>query len=133
MADEQKVVDVSADPVLNLLVGLVQRHAGFQLAITLNVQGLVVTGLLVSRVTWAAEMTRALEPAGEAAASIGRGIHSTFLDADLEEPADEVSYHYVHLIRASMFVGNVLVPADHSLTWRGRISEVSSWSMGSIG
>ncbi|MFG3422898.1 hypothetical protein ACGFZ2_29280, partial [Micromonospora sp. NPDC048063] len=114
------------------------RGAGITLGITLTVRGVVVTGTLIGRDEWAEGMAELLKSAGENGELLGSRILDVFRKLDLNRTRDENSepYSYIHLKDARYVAGHGLLPSPGSrvpVYWRGRLSEVSGWSLGTLG
>ncbi len=102
--------------------------------ITLAVQGVVVTGALISGRAFVDGLAAQLEAAG-AEASSAFVLHH--LDDQYPVP-DDGPYRYtamVHLrdARYADPSGFMPSPPGPGLFWRGRIGEISGWSFGSFG
>lgn len=132
MTDIQEVVDVGQDGLLELLVRGVQHAPSAKLSVTLVMRGVVVTGILVGRDIWADEVTKLISSAGPMGKDLGETIQQTFMEADLESPADgQTVYRFIHLVQAQYVDGSGPVNKP-GVPWRGRLSEVSGWNFGMI-
>jgi hypothetical protein len=126
------------------LVDLVNRST-VELPVTLVVQGAIVTGKLIGSHSfyqeygnlWYQLITRALEESSEVADSVKerwtelgkRALEQTKSEEEFQPPV------HVHLKGARYVVGQGLpVPTGGAaFLWRGRISEVSAFSIGELG
>jgi len=117
-----------ADFFLELILAMAED--GKEVPITLNVKGLVISGLVIS--------------AGAYNQSFGKGSFKEtvlklkesgqldFLDSEPEPPKSEV-YEYIHLKNAKIYAsGQQPIPADGML-WRGRISSIDGYADGMLG
>lgn len=108
--------------------------SGVEVALTLSVSGVVITGTLVGRRRWLSLFRQATERAGEMGALIGGHIEGAWVKA-MEDEDDTLPYGFLHLRDARYLQGSGqfnLVPQDGGLLWRGRLSEISGWSLGAI-
>ncbi len=130
----QSVEETGGDMLLRLFAKMAQETK-IEMGITLTVRGLVVSGLLVGRDRWLDHFTELISQAGEVASGIGTGLQEAYRQSDLQRSSgDDVEYGYLHLLNAKYFLGGQeTVPGSGSVIWRGRISEVSGWSIGSVG
>ncbi|MFJ8493197.1 hypothetical protein ACIRBZ_33360 [Streptomyces sp. NPDC094038] len=120
----EPVVDVH----LEMMVRLVEAQSGASIAVSLTTPGGVVSGSLVGRGTWAerwedvvAEAVGAQEHA-EPLVLLPRTVQD-----NVEENAPDRLHTFVHLVDVT-FLSAPAAPA--SPLWRGRISDVSGWSLG---
>lgn len=130
--DVQPIIDVDSDPILTALVAMAQESE-LSMGITLNVRGLLASGQLIGRDTWVRRFGELAShtPAG---ASLAGGIESALLQADLEREED-VQYGYLHL-EGRVWTSEVPIPPHDAAIlglWRFRLSEISGWSLGSLG
>lgn len=119
---------VDSDLLLEVFADLAHDSDEFELGLTLTVQGILVSGVLVSRRRWLDEM-ETLEP-GKLSNLIDP-IRNAFDRRDAE--VRPVAFDFLHLIQTRMFVGGTVLPTNKDGIWRGRISEVSGWSWGLMG
>jgi hypothetical protein len=133
MSDVQAVDDVGGDSFLRGFAKAAQK-TDFSMSITLGVRGAIVTGMLIGRDKWLEELSAALSAAGEVGQGLGDGLREGFREADLQQPADqEVFYGFLHLKDAQYVLGgSSFAPTTAGFLWRGRISEISAWSLGSL-
>lgn len=126
-------VSTKGDWVLQSLVNLVDLGLG--MGVTLSIPGSVVSGRLVSQADYLARLTEQFRSASsdESIASVADGFEK--IGEAMERPADApvgwrpVPSDFIHLADARYVVGERLTPTDGML-WRGRISEVSGFSLG---
>jgi hypothetical protein len=127
-----------ADWMLELLVRVANAMtSGSFLGVTLNVSGQVVTGRLISVIAYYRGYANMWEQA------LGVGDHSRNYVEPWRELADRMEKErlegdeeklptprYVHLSNARYVYGSGLIPTNDGLLWRGRISDVSAFSLG---
>lgn len=127
-----------ADWFLQSLVDMANR-SGLEVGITLQVSGLLVSGMLVSGKQYfegfASEFSSAFSDQ-EAA----RGVRESFsrhgekykleAEGDPHRPAPV----YIHLKQARFFsTSGEPIPRNRGVFWRGRLSEVSGFILGTLG
>lgn len=131
--DAQRVVETGTDFLIEVLAAVAQR--GAEVGVTLNVRGAVVTGVLIGRSAWLQEQVAMLSSAGSGAEVMGQSLNSLFtsLYGDGQD-GDDIRYAFIHLKEARYVFGEGFAPSveNSGFLWRGRISEVSAWSIGSL-
>ena len=142
------VADVNAAPdvVLRILVGLVNDSKDWEMGITLHVSGIIVSGSLISyEAYWEAFRVLVRENGSpdtrtsreSFADAFTAAITGTDLDGNREPAAeDEEAGHseppnHIHLRDAVVWVPGV-EPTLPKTLWRGRLSHVSAWSIGTF-
>ncbi|OZD38794.1 MULTISPECIES: hypothetical protein [Nocardiaceae] len=135
-APQVEEVNSNPDWALVSLVRVVDRVQGFEMGVTLHVSGTVVSGLLISGATYFSLLAKKVAQGAAAAedkrarkalADLFIDIGGTYSDvADAGEP----SISYLHLRGASVFAPGASYALPETL-WRGRLSQVSGWSLGS--
>ena len=140
MSDQSiKSLQFVEDPLLQYLVGLADEQQ-MEIGITLQVSGMLVSGMLVSLDAY---MARFNEQFGGALAKsnpdIGEGYRQGAAERRLGEDSGEPSTEnpalptalFAHMKDARFFdaAGNA-IPLQEGALWRGRISEVSGFFLG---
>jgi hypothetical protein len=125
--------DISADPVLLRLVDLANGSGDdFEFGITLNVQGSLVTGIMIGANTWldafAAEYRAGSTTAEEGRPTLADSLRDGFRLRESDYARGPAGH--IHLKDAQMVTGDRLGPADRKVLWRGRMAAVSGWCMG---
>lgn len=122
-----KTVAFAAAPdlILEVLVSLVARNEN-SYGITLWVPGAVVSGKLVGVNHW---LNTLVENLDEKLAGLPAALHRQLLLPDERDEDEGVTWSYIHLVDARIFVGTEAVPTSGCM-WRGRLSEVAGWSFG---
>jgi hypothetical protein len=139
VSEPQTVQEVHAipDPILAALTGAVSSSALSELSLTLYVSGTVISGTLVSGRRFFELMGDwlAAEGAQDLADSIARPIAEMFSGPDAEPPDEEQGElgfsDFIHLRAAQVFTSGSDRPLPETL-WRGRLSHVSGWSLGTM-
>lgn len=129
------------DWLLEEAVELANKIEGFSLAITLAVPGGVVTGTLIGAkeyytrygALWGeglgGEAGRTVE---EHWVQFGKDTHELFA-SEHPETSPLPPPQYIHLRDARYVIGTSIVPDTAGLLWRGRLSEVVGFSLGTLG
>jgi hypothetical protein len=145
------VADVNSEPdvILRILVGLVNdsKEMKMEMGVTLHVSGIIVSGLLISYETyWEAFRVLVRENGSPDSQSFREAFADAFTAAitgkDLdgnaepapegEETAQPASPMHIHLRDAVIWAPGVEPTLARTL-WRGRLSHVSAWSIGTFG
>jgi hypothetical protein len=136
---EPMPIQLESDWFLQLLVNM--ANDGVSIGITLNVSGFLVSGILASGSSYfaafGAELTSTMTDA-EAA----KGIKSDFAkfgdiykheDREESEDTQPLQPSFIHLENARFFnTSGKPIPANRGVWWRGRLSEVSGFSVGTL-
>lgn len=125
------------DWFLQMLVGM--ANDGLGISITLNVGGLLVSGNLVSGKDYLIEfgevLSKSLDPEnGENAKGIRESYQNMAEDVYGQDESKSAPPVYLHMKNAKYFSisGDSLPSNDEVSLWRGRISEVGGFSLGSF-
>lgn len=127
---EERRERLHPDDFLGALVNIANDDPKVALGITLTVGGTVICGTLKGRRPWVAEMVDAYgEPA-----SFATQFGNLWAKQDAEEDVPEMPTYaaFIHLVDAHILSGPSPIPSGAGLFWRGRLSEVSGWSLGLI-
>jgi hypothetical protein len=128
------------DWFLQMLVGWVNKFP-FDFGITLHVAGFLVSGSLVGGAEYfrgfAEEFSGAMPGDREIAESFRKSITDLgeAYKTDDKEPEEERPLPmFIHLKNARFFTtsGNP-IPGNRGIWWRGRVSEVSGFTLGTLG
>lgn len=127
-----------ADWFLQSLVDMANR-SGLEVGITLQVSGLLVSGMLVSGKQYfegfASEFSSAFTDQ-EAARAVRESFsrHGEKYKLQGEGSAHPAAPVYVHLKQARFFnTSGEPIPRNRGVFWRGRLSEVSGFILGTLG
>ena len=131
------------DVVLSMLVDLAEK--GIELPVTLFIGGAVVSGILVSGRVFFDGIGSQLETIGT---GVDTEIRSVIADAlrtsgwAYDAPAEHSPFTgeqlalyrelYLHLKGARALSGSALVPTSGEFWWRGRLSSVDAFSLGTL-
>jgi len=104
------------------------------MGITLNVPGTVVSGVLIGRNEWLELFEAWLAEAGDTTMGPALSEGVVRISQEAEEARGYPLFGYIHLKDARFLVGENLMPnRGRGLLWRGKLSEVSAWSLGQFG
>lgn len=128
----------TADGMLEVLVAVVNNTKS-EMSMTLSIPGGVITGLLIGYREWLSRIEARIARDSPNAA----GMFDAWAEQDDETQwGDELEDsdvprtmpNFVHLADANYVEWSGLIPNEDSegLMWRGRLSEVSGWSLGSF-
>lgn len=122
------------DSVLAALVGTAAKQGGGT-GITLLVGGALVTGDLANRIEWL-DGLREAHPDDtiymEGVRAAWAEVHAKYAADSDDDPMPEYDA-MIHLINARVFQGSKLIPdGEQAMFWRGRLSEVQGWSLGTL-
>jgi len=133
------------DPMLEGLVSLINALDSAEIGVTLHASGTVITGMLISARSYFNLLVEELSnphnyPDADKAA--GGEFFASFFTPILENLNEEAanydsdgtlprSPHHVHLRHAMSFVSGTEPLAG--ILWRGRLTEISGWSLASYG
>ncbi|MDR6912930.1 hypothetical protein J2W54_004943 [Rhodococcus fascians] len=134
--EETPIPPPEQDFMLAGLVELINRSTGTELGVTLHVRGTVLSGLMISGESYLDKQKVVLTEAGEGPAALAQyfDIFSSVYSQNQEDDKPFLSPPlpaYVHLRSASV-IENGTTQVTFPL-WRGRLSEVSGWSIGNLG
>jgi hypothetical protein len=130
-------VNTASDPLLVMLVALVDALKSAELGLVLHVSGVVISGVLVSETSFNEHLMDWLTQIGgpEVGERITRIVATLSSLSEAESPEvaeleDEPSgVEFIHLRDARVFTSRSDRPLPGML-WRGRLSHVSAWSYG---
>lgn len=135
----------SKDGLLANLVNGVNQFPGFEMGITLHVNGLIISGMLCSTVSFLKEQAELIRRIGSPNTQEFADIFGSFAEAALpqdadqdgddgQEPATEEQRlpDFIHLRAATVHAPGTSTVLPETL-WRGQLDHVSGWSIGTFG
>lgn len=130
--DEQTIP--TEDWLLQDLVRIANESGDFELPITLVVGGGIVTGKLIDLKQYFREFGRLWNRSGtDEGAQLEEYFRKFGEDpAPRAEDAPPVLYNFIHLKDAHFGGGLGLMPTNMGFLWRGRLSQVSGFSLGAM-
>ncbi|NNC10335.1 hypothetical protein HII28_00350 [Planctomonas sp. JC2975] len=123
--------DLYLSALISWVVGIDDEHEEGTASVTLTVPGAVVSGQIISRGAWrkavAAQVGSFNEPAGKGLDE----LFGTFEEEIPKGPEARNERLHIHLGDVSLWQDGSNEPLRFK-TWRGRLTQVSGWSIGSI-
>lgn len=121
----------TGDLVLRTLATVADDDEKNEFSLTLAVNGVLVAGQLIGRKRWFREVVE--DDAFAAITGVTKALNKMVLEDDEKFGQRNIDdYHYVHLSNARYIDPSGLIPTEQGMYWRGRISEISGWSWGSM-
>lgn len=140
MADEQTPppdstpIDLELDPVLQIFTNLANK-SGLSFGITLMVDGLVISGFLISATEYyegVSESWGAAWPQQELRESM-QALLAKLKENATPSPGNEYEAQHIHLRAAQIFSSNGgTIPSRSAMFWRGRLRSVDGWWFGNL-
>ncbi|MCX4529997.1 hypothetical protein OG982_30725 [Streptomyces sp. NBC_01551] len=131
-----EVTEPVLDMYLGLLVPLLELDERNHIPVTLTVSGAVIYGELISYDVWKSEWVKLLQESTQGAGVDVLAKFPQSVDDVRQELVDAGELHvlkspprFVHLRDVSILGGSHSTTINHRL-WRGRLAEVSGWSLG---
>ncbi|GGC82009.1 hypothetical protein GCM10007216_10680 [Thalassobacillus devorans] len=120
---------MSNDDVLSMYVKAANKH-DFNLAITLNINGALVTGTTISAQSYFDKISESFEDGNDVAQSLSDQLKSASETAE-KSSSDEA--RFIHLKEAQVYCGDSNpTPSKGKFLWRGKLSEVDGFFLGTI-
>lgn len=141
------------DPMLRILVNVANgmKSPDDKIGITLTVQGLVVSGDLISASRWVEEMASKpgigllerlftqyrdmIDEAQQEERAAMKSVKEDDLEALKTHDEKYPAAQFIHLKKSEIYGSGEhgkSIPADAQAYWRGRLSEVSGWTLGRL-
>lgn len=120
------------DWFLQVLVGMVNSNRGMEIGVTLQVSGLLVSGMLTSGANYFEGFAKEMV-AGFQATDDADKIEKAFGEyVDLYKRPSPTTV-YIHLKETRFFdPAGSPIPTNRGVWWRGRLSEVSGFILGTL-
>ncbi|WP_432491398.1 hypothetical protein [Kineococcus auxinigenes] len=126
--DVQEILDIGGDAVLERLAAMADH--GMVLDITLFAGGQVVSGTLIGRDRWLQQFSERAARGGAGGRQVAEDVQRLLQALESRRPAGEPPHRdFLHLAGAQIDGTQRIA---EGLLWRGRISEVAGWSLGSL-
>ncbi|MGG1629317.1 gas vesicle accessory protein GvpU [Rossellomorea sp. NRS-1567] len=117
------------DSILEFFVQASNKH-DFSLDITLNVNGAVITGTLVSAKEYFDSLSETFEDGSEVAQKLSEELAKAGESVDENQSTEA---HFIHLKNTKVYCGDSKpTPSKGKIMWRGKISEVDGFFLGKI-
>lgn len=126
---------MTPDPILIALLAMVESEHSSSVPITLNVHGLVVSGLLCSRSEYEVHVEMLIarhsaQPENPGAADFHELVRDHERKIKTEIDPDYGFGDFIHLKDAQFITGTAVF--NHPLPWRGKLSSVDAFSLARI-
>jgi hypothetical protein len=119
----------SKDSILEFFVLAANKH-GFSLDITLNVNGAVISGTLVSAKDYFDSLSETFEDGNEVAQKISEQLAKA---GESIESKNEAEAQFIHLKNTKVYCGDSKpTPSEGKILWRGKLSEIDGFFLGRI-
>lgn len=126
MAGSNKEKDV----ILQLMIESVNEHEDYEIPITLNVHGTLVSGNLISAGYYFQELMETFSEDTEADKQIYNKLEKA---SQHLEAGEEPGINYVHMKEAKMFdESGTAIPSKGDVLWRGKMKEVDGFFIGKV-
>lgn len=121
--------DTAKDGLLELLVQAANQH-DFSLDITLNVNGAVITGTLISAKEYFTELSGMFEDGDEVAQALSEQLEQA---GQAAESDDRSEASFIHMKETKVYCGDSKpTPSKGDILWRGKLNEVDGFFLGKI-
>ena len=127
--------DIYLDLIISMVTGEDDRREDGAIGLTMQVGGHTVSGLVISRAEWISRFTDSMAEAGDDVSKAVNRAFRHFHDQGGEErarreaaglPAGTRAFVHMKEVRISGADGPLVVDL-----WRGRLADVTGWSLGS--
>lgn len=136
-AEKKSLVSSDSDEFLMTLVEFVNR-ASLEIGITLFVQGTIIRGMLIGEKPYFEAVNNQLKTSltsaeAEAIDLVTQKFYSSSTNSsdNLTEQEQSINRKFIHIRTAKIYTGNALLPTAIELYWRGRLSRVDGFLLGS--
>lgn len=120
-----------ADPILQVLVSSAHRGE-IEPGLTLTVNGTIVTGIVVGREKWFREMAEWADDLAAGSGVLPRTIGEALEEAPHDDDVSPEEFTFIHMKDVRIFTGTVALPHNTAFFWRGRLSQISGWALGTL-
>jgi hypothetical protein len=117
------------DTILEFFVQAANKH-DFTLDITLNVNGAIVTGTLVSAKDYFDALSENFEDGSDVAQKLSEELAKA---SETVEESSNTEANFIHLKNTKVYCGDSKpTPSKGKILWRGKLSEVDGFFLGKI-
>lgn len=121
--------DASKDSILEFFVQATNKH-DFSLDITLNVNGAIVTGTMVSAKEYFDQMSEKFEEGNEISQKLSDHLAKAGESVSSNEDAET---HFIHMKHTKVYNGDTKpTPSKGKILWRGKLEEIDGFFLGKI-
>ncbi|WP_409293694.1 gas vesicle accessory protein GvpU [Peribacillus sp. SCS-26] len=116
------------DSILEFLVQAANKH-DFELDITLNVKGAVITGTMISAKEYFSSLSETFEDGNE----IAQAISEQMAQAGESSQNDNSEANFIHMKESKVYCGDSKpTPSKGKILWRGKLAEIDGFFLGKI-
>lgn len=120
----------SKDSTLEFFVKASNKY-DFSLDITLNVDGAVITGTVISAQEYFEKASESFKDGNDVAQKISEGLASASESA--KNSSQESDIGFIHLKNTRIFIGESKgTPSNGEIIWRGKLDQVDGFFLGRI-
>lgn len=117
------------DSILEFFVQASNKH-DFSIDITLNVNGAVISGRMVSAKEYFEALSESIQDGGEVAKKLSEQLATA---GEEFEKRDNAEAHFIHLKNTKIYNGDTdPTPSKGKVIWRGKLSEIDGFFLGKI-
>ncbi|WP_332698375.1 gas vesicle accessory protein GvpU [Halalkalibacter lacteus] len=117
------------DNILEFFVQAANKR-DFSLDITLNVNGAIITGTMVSAKEYFDTLSETFEDGSETAQKVSEQLVAA---GEAFETNDDMEAHYIHLKNTKVYCGDSKpTPSRGKILWRGKLREIDGFFLGKI-
>ncbi len=118
------------DVILQLLIESVNEYEDYEVPVTLNVNGTLVSGTLQSAEDYFKEMLEVFDEDSDADKHVYEQLKKA---TDQLKSGEEPEINYIHVKDAKMFdESGGAAPSKGEVTWRGKLHEVDGFFIGKL-
>jgi hypothetical protein len=103
-----------------------------ELPVTLTVSGATISGHMVSGKRFLSLVKELLSGGGQHTGDFGKWLEGEYADLLAEDGSDGDGPYFVHLRDAAYIMGPAQIPGGRQMIWRGKLSDVSGFSLGAL-
>lgn len=123
--------ELAGDPLLKTILATVNKE-NITVKITLNVEGMIISGILVSSKEYCEGLARQIEETSDRtqADNLPKNLLSVFNQYIIQEK-QALTQSYIHLKDARFhYASQDIAPIDQGVWWRGKLSSVDGFTLG---
>ncbi|MEI4769829.1 gas vesicle accessory protein GvpU [Psychrobacillus sp. FJAT-51614] len=117
------------DNILEFLAQAANKH-DFNLDITLNVKGAVITGTMVSAKEYFSTLSDTLKDGNDIAQMLSEQLDQA---GEVAQNSDDTGANFLHMKDTKVYCGDSKpTPSKGQILWRGKLSEIDGFFLGRI-
>lgn len=117
------------DNILEFLVQAANKH-DFNLDITLNVKGAVITGTMISAKEYFRSLSGTFEDGNDIAQMLSEQLDQA---GKVAQNSDDTGANFLHMKDTKVYCGDSKpTPSKGQILWRGKLSEIDGFFLGRI-